>query len=55
MNLQFYCPECKNKLSVINEKLYCDNCSKEYIQSNNCATFIEDSFSVKTAINELIK
>ena len=55
MNLQFYCPECKNKLSVINEKLYCDNCSKEYIQSNNCAIFIEDSFSVKTAINELIK
>ena len=55
MNLQFYCPECKNELSTVKDKLCCNKCSQEYVQTSNCVIFNDDFFPVKTTFKDLIK
>ncbi|QLH10207.1 class I SAM-dependent methyltransferase [Nitrosarchaeum sp. AC2] len=53
MNFQYNCPECKDELLKVENKLYCNNCHNDYVQENNCVDFknYDSRYNVK---NEMI-
>ena len=44
------CSECKNSLTLDNEKLYCKKCSAEYVINNGIPNMIIDKSPIKDEI-----
>lgn len=47
MNFQYNCPECKNELLIVENKLCCDTCNNNYLKDGN---FIDFKDNVSTNI-----
>ena len=55
MNFQYNCPECKEKLLLVENKLHCNNCSCDYEYKNNCTVFKNHNLSYASDSNQSIK
>ena len=55
INFEYNCPECKEKLLHVENKLHCNNCLCDYEHKNDCTIFKNQNLSYASDNNQSIK